>query len=213
MKHILSTGESLHITKHVEYKNGKKNKMAGMTSLNTSSLDNKFCEAMAKNKSLVCRTCYARKLESFRKHGIGKVFVNNSKILSKKLRVKDIPKFKCKAVRFNSFGEIINVAHYKNMLAIAEENPDTIFALWTKRINIVRKYKKDLPNMLHIYSSPEVNKISDPGPEFDKVFTVFDKAHVREHDIDMNCSEQCLGCKLCYTHNKTRYINERLRSA
>lgn len=213
MKHLLSTGESLHITEHVEYKKGKKNKMAGMTSLNTSSVENKFCERMASNKKMVCRTCYAIKLEKFRKHGIGKVFVNNGKILYKKLKAKDTPQFNCTAVRFNSFGELINVTHYKNLLAIAEANPHTIFALWTKRTNLIRKYKKNLPNMIHIYSSPEVNKVSDPGPEFDKIFTVFDKKHVSENNIDINCSEQCKGCMLCYTHNKTRYINERLRSA
>jgi len=212
MKHILSTRESLHITQHKEYKNGK-NKMAGMTSLNTSSLANKFCESMSKNKKHVCRTCYARKLESFRKTSYGNAFSNNNLILSKPIRVMDIPTFKAGAVRINSFGELINVAHYKNVLAIAEANPNTIFTIWTKRVNIIRKYKKALPNLIHIYSSPEVNKVNDPGPEFDKIFTVFSKAYVRENEVDINCKAQCLGCMLCYTHNSTRYINERLRSA
>lgn len=211
MKYKTSKGE-LHFTEHKKYKKGK-NKMEGMVSLSTSSICNSFCERMSKNKSLICSSCYARKLESFRKTSIGDVFYRNGLILKNRLNSSDIPLLKPRTYRFNSFGELLGVNHYKNLLAIAEANPDSIFALWTKRADIIRRNKLVLPNMIHVYSSPKLNKVKDAGPEFDKIFTVFNTSFVRDNNITINCKQQCKNCMLCYTHNDVRFVNEALRSA
>jgi hypothetical protein len=217
MKHNMSTGEVLHFTEHKKYKEGSiftgKNKMEGMCSLNTSSLTNKFCQKMSQNKDTVCSRCYARKLEKFRAKIMGDCFDKNGKILIKKLKDVDVPVLSLPRLRFSAFGELEDRTHYYNYVAIAEANPNTTCSIWTKRSDIIKKYKVDLPNLIHIYSAPKLNTVSGDEHLFNKIFTVFNSAHITEKKIDINCEQFCISCLKCYTHNDIKYINEKVRSA
>ena len=217
MKHMMSTGEVLHFTEHKAY-NPKslthgKNKMQGMCSLNTSSLSNAFCKAMSRNKSFICHNCYARKLESFRAAAMGGCFDRNGAILSKPIKDSDIPRLNYLHLRFDAFGELTGKVNYHNFVAIAEANPRTTCVIWTKRTDIIRKYKVKLDNLIHISSSPRMNTIEGDLKLFDKIFTVYNSAYIRDNNIEVNCEQFCSTCLKCYTHNDIRYVNEKVRSA
>jgi len=217
MKYLLSTGEKLHFTEHKAYRpNGLtkgKNKMQGMCSLNTSSLTNPFCQKMSQHKDLICHNCYARKLEAFRSKAMGGCFDRNSKILEKRLKDLDLPHLSVPRLRFDAFGELSGKTNYFNYVRIAEANPQTTCVLWTKRIDIIRKHKAMLPNLIHIYSSPKLNLVSGDEKLFDKTFTVYNTAYIRENNTDINCEQFCIGCLKCYTHNDIKHISEKVRSA
>ena len=206
MLYQLSTGD-IQFTVHKEYK------LKGLASLNTSTLENPFCQKMICNKDLVCGRCYAKTLEQFR-HLVHERFAKNGVALSKKIKDSEVPIVNWKTVRFNSFGELINATHYKNLLKIVEANPGTMFALWTKRYDIIKKHRKDFDNLIHVYSSPKMNTVSTKFEKmFDKIFTVFNIKYVRENNVDINCTGSCATCMLCYTHNDVKYINERVRAS
>jgi hypothetical protein len=217
MKYNLSTGEVLHFTEHQAYRETSimkgKNKMQGMCSLNTSSLTNAFCQAMSKNVNFICHSCYARKLEAFRKKIMRGCFDRNGKILEKPLRDRDIPQLDLPHLRFNAFGELEGKYHYFNYVKMAEANPTVTCVLWTKREDIIKKHKATLPNLIHIYSAPRFNVISGDTKLFDKIFTVYNKKYIEQNNVNMNCEQFCIDCLKCYTHNDIKYINEKARSA
>jgi|SRR5271157_55697 len=199
----------LHVTKHVERK-GKQNKMGGMTSINTSTVHNPFCQMMRQTKRNVCASCYAHTQESFRKKVVSPLYFSNSMLLSGVLlKDSEMPTIKSSHCRFNSFGEIFNLTHFQNLLNIAMANPQVTFALWTKRLDIVKPVL--LPNLIYVYSSPQKNVVSNLPKGFDKVFTVFSKPFIRENNVDINCELHCATCLKCYTHNGIVNINEALR--
>jgi len=209
MKHYLNNGEYLHFTQH----KSEGNKMDKMMSLNTSTKENPFCQKMRKNKDLICATCYAYTLESFRKK-ITPPFAKNGELLSRKLKSNEIPILNSEYVRFNAFGELLNKTHFKNLLAIVEANPHVNFALWSKRANIIKSYLKRFDNLTYVYSSPRVNVIDMRYTDiFDKIFTVFNIHYIRENAIDINCKASCYTCGLCYNRNDVKFIHEQIRSA
>ena len=200
----------LHFTKH-QSKGKCINKMDGMVSLNTSTINNDFCLKMHDNVKLICSSCYAYNLELFRKQ-IVPPFYRNGKILTRPLKDHEIPHLKLKSLRFNAIGELLNKQHYFNLVAIAEANPNTICTLWTKRPEIAATHRITLPNLIHIYSSPMLNTISTKqAKHFDKIFTVFNTAYIRDNNVSINCQKQCATCNICYTHNDIKYINEKIR--
>lgn len=199
----------IQFTEHTKYK------LKGMTSLNTSTLANPFCHKMIKNKDLICHRCYARTLESLRSL-VAKRFEENGKILSSRLlKNNEIPILNYKYVRLNAFGELLNRTHYLNYMKIVEANDSTIFALWSKRLDIL-KNKKIFDNLIYVYSSPRLNVIAkDQTNKFDKIFTTFTTKYIRENNIILNChGKECLSCKLCYTkNNDVKFINEKVRAS
>jgi len=183
-------------------------KMEGMISLNTSSLNNKFCIAMAK-KDLICSKCYSNQMLKMYKNADA-AFQHNGRLLSEG-KLEDLPRFNAAFVRFNAFGELINDSHMYNLIKICEHNPNTTFTLWTKKKGIVIKmlgqYGKP-KNLLLVYSSEEVGVRELLPLYFDKVFTVYGKVS----KIDINCGDKkCFDCRLCYTKNRTIYIKERIK--
>jgi len=200
-------------TKHGSYQftfHNNKHKMNGMISLNTSTLNNSFCVGMMKKKEHVCNSCYAKTLESMRPN-VRNRYELNSVALAKKLKPNELPHIQGSFVRFNSFGELINLTHYKNMIAIAEANPHTTFTLWTKRTALIKNAIANLDNLIHVYSSPTKNVESKLPKGFNKVFTVFNLPYVRENNVEINCTKSCRSCLLCYTHNDTVFVRELIR--
>lgn len=188
--------------------------MTGFYTLNTSPLDNMFCEAMSRNPKSICYNCYSRRsLVTYAKVA-RKPWKRNGRLLSDHIiPEEDLPIVKKKYFRFQSHGELINDTHYINLVNIAKKNPDSIFLLPTKRINIIRKHgKMGADNLVLSYSEPLKNHLVEKLPEhFDRRFTVFTKEYAEENNIDINChGKKCIECLQCY-NGTIQIVNELLR--
>ena len=199
----------LHITNH-----SPSHKLAGFQSLNTSTLSNEFCIKMMKRQalktdiSIICQECYAALMQK-RYKNLDIAISKNGPILSEApLPIRMIPVINARAFRFHSLGELINLQHLENYATIASFNPDTFFALWTKRKDIINAYFKagniKPDNISFIYSSSVIGKIEKLPEHFDKVFT----AHYKNTDAAINCHSKCIDCMACYSKNDVIYINE-----
>jgi hypothetical protein len=181
-------------------------KMTGIQSINTPTTGNTFCQAMQKTNT-ICKSCYAQRYEKMRPSLVNAT-TRNLFLAERYLELGEIPRFSEEIVRYHSYGELINQIHFTNFMYIAAANPHTIFTLWTKRYGIVHRALKHMPkpdNLILIYSSPVVGKVSALPKHFNKVFTTF----ARGSDMtDINCHGSCNDCRLCYSHNNTTLINE-----
>ena len=197
--------QQVHITQA-----SKTGKLAGINSINTSTLDNEFCIGMMNSndeKSIVCKKCYAGKLEKQYPSLHNAVLRNHILLSTTRLTQRQLPVINASVFRIASVGEIVNLTHALNLIDIINYNPDTLFAWWTKRDNIIRKLLKLVKkpaNLILVFSSSIVDKIENLPTHFDKVFT----AHSKNTDTSINCHGACMNCKLCYSHNDTVFINE-----
>ena len=195
----------LHIT------NGS-GKMAGIQSINTSTINNEFCQKMIKSDA-VCRSCYAKTYEKMRPTLHNALLRNHSLMSESILPVQQLPFVNAQFMRIHSYGELINETHLKNILNFAIKNSHSQIVLWTKRKNIVSNVlsKREKPeNLTLIFSSPKINQTASRPEHFDKVFTVFSKDHKNADFI--NCGgKSCSDCKICYTKNNIEFVNELLK--
>jgi len=200
----MNTLTEIHITTH-----SKDGKMRDMLTISTSPYENRFCKKMSENKDLICHSCYAFRLCNIRpslRHALEK-----NSILGKRLLPKpQLPVFNSRWVRFNSFGELLNLLHYKNLIKIAFKNPNTMFSLWTKRQNLVQRVKQVPKNLILIYSFPELNPHDLKIPKkFHKGFAVFTSKEAKARGIEFNCQKKCVECLKCYSKNDTSLIFEK----
>ena len=124
----------------------------------------------------------------------------------KLLTVRQLPIINERFFRFHGHGELINKTHFQNLCQIANHNPETTFALWTKRPNLV---KGQIPeNLILIYSNGKVDRIRKIPPKgFHKVFNNVSSENPTK--AVENCTGQkCVTCMLCYNHNDTSVIIE-----
>ncbi len=202
----------LKLTDH-KAKGDVKNKMDGMTSINTPVMTNPFCNAMSacKEEGVICGSCYARTIAKRWKRVDGSYQANADELTSENYKPSMINR---SVVRIHAVGELINELHFRNIIKLVNYNPNTLFVMWTKRVNIVADVFKDTKkpsNLVLIRSSVRVNN-EDALPEhFDKVFTVYNVEHIRTNGIEINCQKQCKDCMLCYTKNSIVQVNEQLR--
>lgn len=173
-------------------------KLEGIDSINTNTPSNEFCQKMWKstNDNVICKHCYSMyRLHCIRK-SCQRVYQKNSDVLSNGIiPYQHLPKITQPTIRFNSHGELINENHMINLLNICETNPTTIFALWTKRINIVHDvlcHREKPENLILIYSNPIVDTIAKIPERFDKTFNVC------RDSPEQNCGAKCKECMLCY---------------
>jgi hypothetical protein len=201
----------VHITKH-------EGKMSGIPSISTNPLSNTFCQTMhgSKNNGVICKQCYATNLVGFRK-SLREHMENNSKILSEStLCMTTLPKYKTEIVRFNSFGEIINVNHLLNVFNICYNNPSTYHVIYTKRMNLFEQFAHMKPeNLKVIESNPLINDVitSPRSPAADIVFNVVTPEYLENHpEYTVNCMQACNVCRLCYTRRTTtKFIVELIK--
>ena len=185
-------------------------KLKGFRALNTNTLSNEFCSKM-RNSDAVCRKCYsAAMLQGVRQNCIPP-WEKNSKILSGSVLEKDqLPVILDKVFRFHAHGELINSNHLENYINICRKNSDTVFALWTKRKNLISDYVKSgraLPdNLILIYSNPKTNKVLTRVPvNFDKVFNASDSGRVSRGQIECT-GKDCAACMACYVKDNGKNI-------
>jgi hypothetical protein len=189
-------------------------KMTNMVSINTSSLNNNYCVAMAKQNDKICAKCYSNQLLKMYKTA-DKRFQLNGQYLSSRIHESDyLPRINASVVRFNAYGELINYEHLVNLFNICSKNKTTTFTLWTKRDDLVAKAVRDWgkpKNLILVYSSLNMNVRAAMPKHFNKVFTVYDDK--KPASVKINCGKtKCFECMKCYTiGNKTKYINEMVK--
>lgn len=193
----------IHITKH-------SGKMTGIDSISTSTTHNKFCQKLATVEGTVCGKCYASRFEKQRPTLVTALNGNGIALSSSVLPIDKLPYINADIFRFSSFGELINTNHAVNLLNITYKNPHVLFALWTKRSNLVHAAirKVGLPTNINlIYSAPFLNQKPALPKHFTKTFTVYSKGV----EVETNCAAiSCLSCRLCYSRNDTVDVAERV---
>lgn len=193
-------------------------KMENIPAISSSCRVNPFCIARMKLGFAVCRECYAHATTGQYKD-LEKRLEYNSAILSEMLIPLDkLPTFKTtvEIVRFEAFGDLINVTHARNYLRIARKNPSVRFALWTKNTNFIKQAIEmdgKPKNLNVIQSSLTVNKPDEiAGDYIDKRFTVYTAEYLEEHGTPSNCAGiSCDSCRNCYLENNVAELLEILR--
>lgn len=190
-----------------------------MGSLSTSPLCNARCIARSTCAGLVCSKCYSISMQA-QYTNLSNVLKTNSAALTKQvIPVADWPILNYAIFRIESFGDVSTVKQVQNYFNLALRNPRTIFAAWTKNVDLYRKAVKlgarKPKNFILIESSPMLNderKIR-PGDIVDKVFTVYDKPYLAAHpEIEINCgARNCLKCQRCYRKGGATHIREVLK--
>lgn len=202
-------------------------KMSGIPSISTSVTLNENCKHHAAVKGSICEKCYARNLVKLRKGLADKLERNYNFYTTVDLTVDDVPFINSAIFRFESFGDLVNVQHFRNYCTIAKANPQTRFVLWTKNIWIISEYRKtvvnEIPSNLYIIASSvyinksamgAVKKTRSALRYIDAVFTVYDKETIKAENIDINCGgRKCLECRRCYSlkHGQIADVRERLK--
>ena len=197
-------------------------KMSDMASLSTSPLCNPHCQERCKNNVAVCKSCYSIRMMMRYKNLRDKLERNTEFLTTVDLAVDDVPAINRTLFRFESFGDLINTQQVKNYFTICEANKRTQFALWTKNpwviADAMAEYGISKPdNLIIILSSVLLNVGADPEmvakkyPFIDKIFTVFDKEHSK--DVNINCgARSCAQCQRCYTKTDgIELVNELLK--
>ena len=200
-------------------------KMSDVMCLTTSPYDNARCLARSKNCDMICNKCFSLKGLSFKKN-VRNTYHSNSDILSNReltdLELNEISYlikfYDIRYFRFESHGDLLNELHYINYVKVAKNNPGVNFALWSKNFDIIEKVEKigvykHPDNMQLVQSSVYLNDFELNSSNLaDKVFTVFDKDFINNHNLEINCgAKNCSACGLCYEKNNIKYINERLK--
>ena len=213
-------------------------KLEGIAGVTTSCLECEYCKTMQKSaekhpeimKGSVCTYCYARKA-SKRKFKCWALYKENTANLSEYIPDDELPDLRWNNAgtplcRFNTHGELVNLANLDNYYRIARKNPYFTFALWTKRWDLIRDGAlsgiRPPENLTIVLSSLLLNRPLDDSPvemlkvhgiHVDTVFTVYTKEYIEEHGVDINCGgRKCADCRLCYGHHdETMYIREELK--
>jgi len=184
-------------------------KLAGFKALNTDTTTNEFCKKMNLTDS-ICGSCYSMNMLKGSRKNCQPAWEHNSNVLSEKLlTVRQLPVINERFFRFHGHGELINKTHFQNLCQIANHNPETTFALWTKRPNLV---KGQIPeNLILIYSNGKVDRIRKTPPKgFHKVFNNVSSENPTKA-IENCTGQKCIDCLTCYTFDKTNVIIERIK--
>ncbi len=181
-------------------------KLAGIQAINTNKLTNDFCGTMRETDA-ICGACYSAAMLTGSRKNCVPAFEHNSVLLSsRELQPAELPAINAAIFRFHGHGELINALHLRNLYAIAGHNPATIFALWTKRRDLIRKAARRPGNVVLIYSNPSLDRVMQRPPAgFDRVFN-----NVRaDYAAPANCTGQrCIDCRVCYQHGGEAVIVE-----
>ena len=190
-------------------------KMAGIPAISTSCFDNLYCAASYEAGRGICKHCFSCKTQK-RYKTLREALRENEYLKYHILKREELPIFQnIQIVRFEAFGDLETEIQFYNYYQIAKANKDVKFALWSKNAWLVDKaYKrwnlKDLPNLVLVYSSLELNTPAKKPEHFDKVFTVYEKGVLSGKEI--NCgARSCAKCKRCYTRRTGDQIRELLK--
>ena len=199
-------------TVHISKMTGK---LEGFRAISTNTITNKFCIKMNSAKAeTICKHCYSHTmLKGYRKNMAPALQRNSDLLSSRTLSTEELPVILEAFFRFDAHGELINIQHLANLVAIVKHNPHCNFALWTKRKDYIKRlfdHVEKPENLILIYSNPTISSImATPPLYFDRTFN-----NVLEHEnVDQqNCTGQkCKDCLLCYKHNRVTTIVEKVK--
>jgi hypothetical protein len=178
-------------------------KLSGIGAINTDTTTNEFC-IRQKETDTICGKCYSHKMLSTYRKSCVPAFQHNSRLMSEVIDWDLLPIINQAYFRFNGHGELINKAHFQNIVNIAKKNPHCNFALWTKRASIVRQFKEELPdNLILVFSNPRIDKVIYIPRGFHKVFNNVSKGS----NIRQNCTGvKCMDCLLCYSKDSVEDV-------
>jgi len=191
-------------TIHISVMTGK---LDGLRAISTNTRTNEYCikQNASGDPNNICTKCYSHTmLSSYRKNMQPALQRNSDALSSRMLATHELPRILDAVFRFDAHGELINDTHLANVVAIANHNPRTSFALWTKRNDLVAKHFRNPANakpanLILIYSNPKISNImrKPPPKYFDRTFN---NVLEHEHVDQQNCTGQkCADCLLCYT--------------
>jgi hypothetical protein len=197
---------------HISKMSGK---LDGFKAISTNTLTNPFCIKMNKaKKETICKHCYSHTMLNGYRKNMAAVLQRNSDLLgSRTLSKEELPVILDSVFRFDAHGELINMQHLANLVAIVNHNLNCTFALWTKRKDYIKRlfdHVEKPKNLIVIYSNPTISSIMDTPPlYFDKTFNnVLEDEYVDQQ----NCTgQQCKNCLLCYNHSTTDTIVEKVK--
>lgn len=194
-------------------------KMENIPSISTSCEENPICIARMKAGDSVCAHCFAD-VTVRRYTELGKNCAANYDLLtSEVLPLAALPIFKpdVEIVRIESFGDVANVTQAINYINIINANPSVTFAWWSKNAPIINEAFDQVgkpKNVVMVESSEKLNVQKEISPNFDKVFTVYDEAHIVDQKVNINCgARSCNTCRMCYTKRTGMIVNEKLKGA
>lgn len=203
-------------------------KMFNIPSVSTNPLTNSRCIENCKKAGWICQHCYSIRLMKIRPALAAKLERNRDILTLCELTREDVENIidpgKYPAARLEAFGDLENMLQVKNYFTIAKYNKKVVFALWTKSPDIiekaVKKYNLKKPGNLNIiYSYPCMNAAGMPIYKkvkarfnfVNKIFVVHDAASIKANKTKINCLKSCYECRKCYTKNKVKVINEKLK--
>ncbi len=212
-KYITNPAENvLHISENMT------GKMSGILSISTLCLNNPRCIARMKSGENVCAHCFAAVTTSRYKALRENCAENTDNLSAGLIPGANLPHFKktVALVRFESFGDLVNVAHARNYIRIAKLNPHVHFALWTKNPDILAEaiaIDGKPENLMTIQSSLKLDTPEQPAGDFiDKVFTVYRPETIDAEKININCgARDCASCAECYLDKAVKEIREKLK--
>ena len=191
-------------------------KMEFIRSLSTYQYINTNCKNFSKVDGSICKKCYARKY--IKLYTLDAFLIKNSLLLAysdlSKKQLENICLYNTMFFRFESFGDLLNERHLKNLLKICKYYKRTNFALFTKNVKIVKNVfetTKQPKNLFMVFSSLMLNQQTNNFIKVNnmRIFTVYDKAHIES--VDFNCEKKCITCLKCYTKQNVIFINELLK--
>lgn len=197
-------------------------KMHDFTMITTSCLYNPLCIARHENDDLVCYYCYARAQLEHQKTFREKRLFNSIFYSEYELSFDDIPMIYTinNVLRFESHGDYINELHAKNHYMIALKNKHLHCGLWTKNPWFFSNLDKP-NNVKFVVSTDKLNvditlhdleSIKAKYPYVDKLFSVYSKDYITDHNIDVNCGgNDCMNCLTCYLSDDVNLIYEQLK--
>lgn len=180
-------------------------KLAGLDSISTSAIYNKFCAARIAKSDYVCARCYAvaqqKQYSSLNEHNTINGWILKEYLIP--VEYLDLIPVSTIYARIESFGDVETVTQAKNYLHIIKAKARTSWGVWTKNPTIwaaaIREEGKP-DNAVFVISSPRIDKETSLNlyPEFfDHVFTVYSKGAIKAGK-EINCPKKCRDCLQCY---------------
>lgn len=203
-------------------------KMEDFFAISTSVLMNARCQARARVKGSICKSCYAASnLNRFsallQATETNFIILNNFDISLEAWATLSIPTINCRA-RIESHGDTASATCAANYCKIVNSHAWITFGVWTKNPYDYKPFfvEHGKPgNMIFILSSIYENVVAEIPEDMkkfvDHVFTVYTEEYVLEHGIAINCGKyhgiekidhKCKNCMRCYTPGTEFYISE-----
>jgi len=167
----------------------------------------------------ICGFCFSDKQQDYQTSMVP-TLARNFEILNSGLIHPDwLPVLNVRNFRGESFGDFASTNSVLNFVAVANKNPETTFAVWTKNpafFYLAFKKVEKPENMIIILSSEKINQEREVDSRFswfiDKVFTVYTKQSAKAENVTINCgARSCLSCLNCYRKDGPTEIHELLK--